>query len=72
MQWEFPPGCTIEDPVRLGEREAKFRRSVFEATTHEPIVISSVASGQEVSLTNFRISVVPSYFDGCEFTEFLP
>ena len=34
-----------------------FRRSVFEATVHGGrIVISGVASGQEVSLTNFQIS----------------
>src|SRR5215470_2870909 len=51
-----------------------FRRSVFEATAHGGrIVISGVASGQEVSLTNFQISAahrtlvgvsVPSYFPG--------
>ena len=48
-----------------------FRRSVFEATTHGGrIVISGVASGQEVSLTNFQISAAHRTLVGVSLPSF--
>jgi NADPH2:quinone reductase len=50
-----------------------FRRSVFEATTHGGrIVISGVASGQEVSLTNFQISAAHRTLVGVSLPSFFP
>lgn len=50
-----------------------FRRSVFEATTHGGrIVISGVASGQEVSLTNFQISAAHRTLIGVSLPSFFP
>jgi NADPH2:quinone reductase len=50
-----------------------FRRSVFEATVHGGrIVISGVASGQEVSLTNFQISAAHRTLIGVSLPSFFP
>jgi NADPH2:quinone reductase len=50
-----------------------FRRSVFEATAHGGrIVISGVASGQEVSLTNFQISAAHRTLIGVSLPSFFP
>jgi len=50
-----------------------FRRSVFEASAHGGrIVISGVASGQEVSLTNFQISAAHRTLIGVSLPSFFP
>lgn len=50
-----------------------FRRSVFEATTHGGrVIISGVASGQEVSLTNFQISAAHRALIGVSLPSFFP
>jgi NADPH2:quinone reductase len=50
-----------------------FRRSVFEATTHGGrIVISGVASAQEVGLTNFQISAAHRTLIGVSLPSFFP
>jgi NADPH2:quinone reductase len=50
-----------------------FRRSVFEASAHGGrIVISGVASGQEVSLTNFQISAAHRSLIGVSLPSFFP